>query len=164
LTAKFPKFPKYSGNGLSETISVLIVAAALSVAALSMLAWRVARYDPAVPDRLIGELRLARWAAILLAGVGGVSVGLAAARPDIPFGNADAALGFVFVGLGGIVLQRDPREGLLLAAGSFVLHALLNIAHRPGWLSVEVAPHWFTVGSAVYDVYVAALCYWARRR
>jgi hypothetical protein len=129
-----------------------------------MLAWRVARLDPSLPDRLIGELRLARWAAILLAAVGAISVGLAVARPDVSAGNADVALGVVFVGWAGVVLQREPREGLLLAAVAFVIHALLNIAHRPGWLSPEIAPHWYTVGCAIYDVYIAALCWWARRR
>jgi hypothetical protein len=73
-------------------------------------------------------------------------------------------LGVVFVGLGGIVLQREPRDGLLLAMGLFLVHALINIAHRPGWLSAEVAPHWFTVGCAIYDVYLAGLCYLVWRR
>ena len=79
-------------------------------------------------------------------------------------GHFDASLGVVFVGLGGLVLQREPRDGLLLAAVLFVVHALLNIAHRPGWLSTDVAPHWFTVGCAVYDVYLAGLCFWIWRR
>jgi hypothetical protein len=149
---------------LSETVWVVAVAAALSAVTVSTLAWRIARVDGNTPDRLIGQLRLARWAATLLAAVGGISIGLAAARPDVPFGNADAALGVVFIGLAGIVLQRDPRDGLLLAAGSFVLHALVNIGHRPGWLSPEIAPHWYTVACAVYDVYMAGLCYWVRRK
>ncbi len=79
-------------------------------------------------------------------------------------GHLDASLGVVFVGLGGIVLQREPRDGLLLAMGLFLVHALINIAHRPGWLSPDVAPHWFTVGCAIYDVYLAGLCFWVWRR
>jgi hypothetical protein len=149
---------------LNDTVHVLVVAAALSGVAVSTLAWRVARLDPSSPDRLIGELRVARWAAILLAGVGGISIGLAAARPGLLVGSADVALGVVFVGWAGVVLQRDPREGLLLAAAAFIAHALVDIAHRPGWLSPEIAPHWYTVGCAIYDVYIAGLCYWARRR
>jgi len=149
---------------LNETVWLLLATSVLSAAAVTRLAWRATRADPALPDRLIDELRISRWAAILLAGMGGVSVGLAIAHADVTTAHLDAALGIVFVGLGGIVLQRDPRDGLLTAAVAFFLHALVNIAHRPGWLSVEVAPHWYTVGCAVCDVYLASLCYWLRRR
>jgi hypothetical protein len=149
---------------LSETVWVVAIAAVLSGGAMTALAWRTLRLDPATPERLIGELGLARWAGVLIAGVGGISLGLAIARPDVPLVHADAALGVIFVGLGGIVLQRDPRDGLFMAAAALLVHALVTIAHRPGWLPVELAPHAFTVGLAVYDVYLAAWCFWVRRR
>ncbi len=149
---------------MSETVWLVLVAGVLSASAVTTMSWQIARTDPRSPDRLVGELRLARWAGILVAAVGGLSIGLAAARPDIPMGHFDASLGVVFVGLGGIVLQREPRDGLLLAMGLFLVHALINIAHRPGWLSPEVAPHWLTVGCAIYDVYLAGQCFWVWRR
>ena len=149
---------------MNDTERVLLSAAAVSLAAVATLAWRIARTDPAGPERLIGELRLAQWAAVLLAGVGAVPIGLAVARVTDATGNLDVALGAVFVGVAGIVLQREPREGLLIVAGGFVVHALVDIAHRPGWLSAEFAPRWFTVGCAVYNVCLAGICYWARRR
>ncbi len=147
-----------------ETVWVVAVAALLSGGAVTALAWRTLRLEVSAPDRLIGELGLARWAGVLIAGVGGVLIGLAIARPELPMVQVDAALGVIFVGLGGIVLLRDPREALFIAAGALLLHALVNIAHRPGLLPVELAPHWFTVGQAIYDVYLAALCFWVRRR
>ena len=61
-------------------------------------------------------------------------------------------------------LVTEPRQSLALLAGAFMAHALIDVAHRPGWLSPAIAPRWFTVGCAAYDVYLAALCYWARRR
>ena len=149
---------------MSDTVWLVLVAAVLSASAVTMMSWQIARTDPRQPDRLVGELRLARWAGILVAAVGGISIGLASARPDLAIGHLDAALGVVFVGLGGILLQREPRDGLLLAVGLFLVHALINIAHRPGWLSIDVAPHWFTVGCAIYDVYLAGLCFWVWRR
>ena len=142
---------------------VLALAAVLCGAAIASLAWTVSRFDPMSPDRLIGELRLARWAAVLLAAVGAISIGLALDHPGIT-GNTDIALGVMFVGAAGLVLQREPREGLLFAALAFIAHALVNLAHRPGWLSPEVIPHWYAVGCAVYDIFLAALCYRARRR
>ena len=50
-----------------------------------------------------------------------------------------------FVLLSGLVLLREPREGLFLVAAGFVLHALVDIAHRPGWLSPDLAPRWYVV-------------------
>jgi hypothetical protein len=149
---------------MNDTVRVLMAAAVLSLAAIALLAWRVARADPAQAERLIGELRLAQWAAVLLAGVSAVPIGLAIGRVGDVTSNFDAALGVVLVGLAGIVLQREPREALLLVAVGFVLHALLDIAHRPGWLSVDLAPRWFAIGCATHNVCLAAVCYWARRR
>jgi hypothetical protein len=149
---------------VSDTARVLFVAAVLSGAAVARLAWRVSRVDAAQPDRLIGELRLARWMAVLLAAVGAVSIGLAIAGASVPASNADAALGAIFVGLSGVVLQREPRESLLLAAAAFVVHALVNVAHRPGWLAPDLAPAWYLTGCATYDVCLAAVCWWGRRR
>lgn len=149
---------------MTDTARVMLAAALLSAAAVSTFAWRVLRIDPSHPDRLVGELRLSQWAAVLLAGVGALPIGLAIANGPLAIANADAALGAIFVGLAGIVLQRDPRDALLLVALAFGGHALVDIAHRPGWLSTQVAPHWFTVGCAIYNVYLAAVCYWVRRR
>ena len=149
---------------MNDTVRVLLAAAALSLSAIAALAWRIARADPTQAERLIGELRLAQWAAVLLAGIGAVPIGLAIARTADPTGNIDAAIGVVFVGLAGVVLQREPREALLIVASGFVLHALVDIAHRPGWLSSDLAPRWYIVGCATYNVGLAAVCYWARRR
>jgi hypothetical protein len=149
---------------LDETVGVVAVAAVLSAGAVTALAFRTNRADPATPERLIGELGLARWAGVLIAGVGGVSLGLAIAHRGVALAHVDAALGVIFIGLGGVVLQREPREGLVIAATALLSHALLSIAHRPGWLPADMAPHWFTVGAATYDVYLAGLCFWGRRR
>ena len=149
---------------MNETGRVLLAAAALSLAAIATLAWRITRTDPGEPDRLIGELRLAQWAAVLLAAVGALPIGIAVARLGDATANLDAAVGAVLVGLAGIVLQREPREGLLLLTAAFVLHALVDLAHRPGWLSTDFAPRWFTAGCATYNVCLAALCYWGRWR
>ena len=149
---------------MTDTVHVLAVAAGLSGGAVSLLAWRVSRVEGSHPDRLVGELRVARWAAVLLAAVGAMPIGLAVGDTSPALGAADAALGMTFVGIAGIVLQREPREALLLSAAAFVVHALLCIAHRPGWLPVDLAPRWFIVGCAVYDVYIAGVCYWTQRR
>ena len=149
---------------MTDTARVLLTFAILSGVAVSVFARRITQMDPMQPERLIGELRLAQWAAILLAAAGAIPIGLSVAHQAVPFGHLDAAIGVAFIGLAGIVLQRDPREALLMVAGGFILHALVDLAHRPGVLSPDLAPRWFTAGCATYDVYLAAVCYWARRR
>ena len=147
-----------------DTARVMLAAATLSAASVTLLAWRTLRIDAGHPARLVGELHVARWTAILLATVGAIGAGLALARTDLPLGNADAAMGVVFVGAAGLVLQREPRDGLLFAAGAFIAHALMMLSHRPGWLSPDVIPLAFAIGCAIYDVYLAALCFVVRRR
>ncbi len=148
---------------MTDTARVLLTAAVLSALVMSTFAWRVTQIDAEDTDRLIGELRLAQWAAVLLAGISGIPIGLAIAG-TASLANLDAAFSVIFVGVAGMVLQREPREALLLASAGFVGHALLDIGHRPGWLSPEMAPRWFSIGCALYNVYLAAICYWARRR
>jgi hypothetical protein len=147
-----------------ETALVLAIAAVLSASGLGLVGWRVVRTDPDAPERMIGELRLAQLAAVLLAAVGAISIGLAIAAPHLPGAHLDASLGAAFPMLAVLILLREPREALLLAAGGFVLHALFDLAHRPGLLRADIAPRWFLIGSPLYDLFVAGLCYWARRR
>jgi len=136
----------------------------LSGAGLGAFAWRIAHVDPGVPERLIGELRLAQLAAIVLAGLGAVPIGLAIGAQLGGAVHLDAALGLVFMTIAAYVLLRDPQGALWLAAAGFILHALFNLAHRPGWLEPSLAPRWYVVGCSIYDVYLAGICYWAGRR
>jgi hypothetical protein len=143
---------------------VLLTAAVLSAIALASFAWRVTRIDIDDTDRLIGELRLMQWAGVMLAAVSAIPIGLALAVSAAPLAHLDIALAAIFIGLAGLVLQRDPREGLLLACAGFFAHALIDIAHRPGWLAPDLAPRWYTIGCAIYNVFLAGWCFWVRRR
>jgi hypothetical protein len=149
---------------VTDSARVLLTAAVLSLVAFGALAWRVGRTDPNQPERLIGELRLAQWAGILLAATGGIPMGFAIAGAAIPNAHLDLSLGLGFVAVAGFILYQDPRRALLIAVVGFLLHALLDIGHRPGWLSPELEPRWYAIGCASYDICIAALCYAARRR
>ena len=149
---------------MTETARVLLTAAILSAVTVSTFAWMIVHIDSEEPARLIGELRLAQWGAVLLAAVGAIPLGMSLGAGVPLAGTVDATVGVIFIGLAGLSLQRDPREGLLLISGVFVLHALVDISHRPGWLATDLVPHWYTVGCAVYNVYLAGICFWARRR
>jgi hypothetical protein len=56
-------------------------------------------------------------------------------------------------------LITDPRQGLTVLALAFAAHAVIDIAHRPGLLPDGIAPRWYLIGCATYDVYIGALCY-----
>jgi len=149
---------------VTDTARLLLTAAVLSGSAVLVFAWRLIRTDPSQPDRVVGELRLAQLAAVILAVSGGLSVGLAVAADGVPVRAFDTSVGIACAAVAGLVLTREPRDGLLLAAAGLMVHALTDLAHRPGWLPPGLAPAWLLVGSAVYDVAIATACYWARRR
>jgi hypothetical protein len=149
---------------VTETARLLLIAAVLSASALGVFAWRLLRSDPAAPERLIGELRLAQACAILLAVTGGAWLGLGAGHEAELLSSLDVTIAIVYAILAVVALQLEPRQALLLLAAAFVAHALIDIAHRPGWLSQAIAPRWFIAGCAAYDVFVGAVCFWARRR
>ena len=61
-------------------------------------------------------------------------------------------------------MKRDDAacvesQALTLLALGFGAHAIVDIAHRPGVLPDGIAPQWYTVGCAIYDVIIGALCY-----
>jgi hypothetical protein len=66
---------------VTDTARLLLTAALLSAATVSVFAWRITRIDREEPGRLIGELRLAQWGAILLAGMAAMPVGLVLGAP-----------------------------------------------------------------------------------
>jgi hypothetical protein len=149
---------------VDDTARLVLTAFALSGSALGVFAWRVSATDASQPQRLIGELRFAQAVAILLAVTAGCWLGLAIRAGDDRLASLDVTFSIAAAVLAAAALMMDPRQALFLLAGTLMAHALVDIAHRPGWLSPTIAPRWFAVGCAAYDVYVAALCYWARRR
>ena len=67
------------------------------------------------------------------------------------------ALGFGLVAASTIV--RDPRQALTMVALAFAAHAVLDVAHRPGVLPDGVVPRWYSVGCAIFNVYIGAVAY-----
>jgi len=149
---------------VDDTARLVVMAFVLSGSALGVFAWRVAAIEPTQPQRLIGELRVAQAMALLLAVTAGAWLGLAIRAGGEPLAGLDVTVSVAAVVVSGFALVTDPRLALGMLAAAFMAHALVDVAHRPGWLSPTLAPRWFTVGCAAYDVYLAALCYWARRR
>ena len=143
---------------------MLLVAVILAGAGLGAFALRVARMDPAEPQRLIGELRLSQWMALFLATVGGAWTGAAVTRTALPLGTIEITLSIATMIFAAWTLHHETKQSLQLLSLGFVVHALIDISHRPDWLAADLAPRWFVVGCAAANLYVAAVCYWAQRR
>lgn len=149
---------------MSDSPRVLLVAAVLSTAALAAFAVQVGRTETATPPRLIGQMRLAQWAALLLAASSGTTLGFVVASGTGPLVSVDAAIVIMIAGAAALALQCEPRSALLVVTAGLVAHALVTIAHRPGWLPPDAFPRWYAVGSAAYDTAMAAICAWTWRR
>ncbi|MGH9412047.1 MAG: hypothetical protein ACRD1V_21635, partial [Vicinamibacterales bacterium] len=138
--------------------TVLIASGALA-AGFTWQAGSTAAIPSASPQRLVAELRLAQMAALLLTLTAGAYIGFAVVRENQPGVGLDIALAVGFLVAAGVTMVREPRQALTIVALAFAAHALLDVAHRPGLLPEALAPRWYSVGSAMYDVYIGALCY-----
>jgi hypothetical protein len=145
---------------VTEAFQTIVVAFPMLGAALTWQAVRAAKVPVSSPERLVAELRLAQLAALLLSLSAGAYVGLAVAHETEPGVGVDIALTVGFFVTAAATLVRDPRQALTILALAFAAHAILDVAHRPGWLLPDgMAPRWYSIGCAVYDVYIGALCY-----
>lgn len=140
----------------SRTAAVAFGALLLGIAWQSV---RTARIPTSSPERLVSELRLAQLTALLLVLSAGAYIGFAVAAEAQPGVGMDIALALGFFIVAAATMIRDPRQALTLLALAFAAHAVLDVAHRPGWLPAGIAPRWYAVGCAVYDLLIGALCY-----
>ena len=145
---------------MTEASQTILVAFTLIGMGVTWQTIRTAQVPLNSPDRVVSELRLAQLAGLLLVLSAGAYIGLAVAHEAHPGVGFDIALAAGFFVVGAATLVRDPRQALTILALAFAAHAVLDVAHRPGWpLPDGIAPRWYSIGCAVYDVYIGALCY-----
>jgi hypothetical protein len=149
---------------VTETARVLLVASVLASSGFGLYVWRLLQIPTTEPERLIGELRFAHWMALTLAAVGGAWIGLAAGRPTQVLSGIDLTIAITLILVAAFTLQRDVRGALTILCVAFLAHAIVDAAHRPDWMAADVAPRWFTLGCAAYNLYLSALCYLVQRR
>jgi hypothetical protein len=137
----------------------LAAVALLTVAIVVTFALRALSAPSTSPDRLVAELRLAQVAALVLALMAGVSIGLAvghAPRADL---SVEVAIGGTLFLVALIAPFQDPRQALTLVAVGFAAHAVAAVMHRPGLLPSDLTGQWYFVASACVDAVIGALCY-----
>ena len=135
------------------------MAGAALAAGFTWLSLRTASIPTNSPERLISELRLAQLAALLLALTAGAYIGIAVTHEARLGVGLDIALAIGFLVAAAVTLVRDPRQALTILALAFAAHALVDVAHRPGLLPEGLAPRWYAIGCAVFDLFISALCY-----
>ena len=128
----------------ARALLVACTALALTLIRLSVIATRA---DPASPQRLIAELRLAQFSAVLLVLTAGVYIGFALAHASTTGSGLEVAL------------TQAPGRALTLLAVAFAGHAVVDLLHGAGILPAEALPNWYATACAIYDVAIAAVCY-----
>ena len=127
--------------------------------ALAWTAWQACRSDPNSPERLVVELRLSQYSALLLLLVVGVYVGLNIAYENINGTSFDIAIAVGFFVIVSSVITWEPASALTTLSLAWVGHSFVDLAHIINLLPGDIAPAWYPRVCAIYDVCVAAICY-----
>lgn len=144
---------------MSEALRTAAVAFGALLIGVAWQSFRTASVPATSPERLVAELRLAQITALLLVMSAGAYLGFAVAAESRPGVGFDIALALGFFVIAAATMVRDPRQALTILALAFAAHAVVDVAHRPGWLPDGIAPRWYAIGCAVYDLFIGALCY-----
>jgi len=144
---------------VSEAFRTVVVAFGGLALGFTWQSIRTSAVPASSPDRLIAELRLAQFAALILTLTAGAYIGFAVVHENQPGVGLDVAFAVGFLLVAAVTMVRDPRQGLTILALAFAGHAIVDVLHRPGLLPPDLAPRWYSIGCAVYDVYLGALCY-----
>jgi hypothetical protein len=144
---------------VSEALRTTLVAFVAFGAGFTWQSVRTSAIPTSSPQRLVDELRLAQMAALLLVFAAGAYVGFGVAHENDLGVGFDIALAVCFLLVAAFTMVRDPRQALTILALAFAAHAVVDVAHRPGLLPEGLAPRWYAIGCAVFDVYIGALCY-----
>ena len=147
-------------TGMTDASRTVLIAALSIAAGMTWQGVRTAAIPVASPERLVAELRLAQIAALVLMATASAYVGFAVTNEAEPGVGLDVALALGFGIVAAVTLVRDPRQGLTVLALAFAAHAVLDVAHRPGVLPVGIAPRWYALGCALFNVYIGAVTYW----
>ena len=144
---------------MTDAARALLVAGTVLAIALIRLLVTATRADPASPQRLIAELRLAQFSALLLMLTAGVYIGFALAHASTTGSGLDVALGVGFLVLASVAITQAPGRALTWLAVAFIGHAVVDLLHGAGILPAEALPDWYATACAIYDVAIAAVCY-----
>ncbi len=114
---------------MTDAVLALIVASAALALALIRLSRHAMQEDASSPQRLVAELRLAQFAALVLVLTAGVYIGFALAHAPASGSGLDVALGVGFLVLASVAVTQDPGLALTLLAAAFAGQAVVDLQH-----------------------------------
>ncbi len=138
------------------SFAVVLLSFGATAAWLSLGAWRA---EPTSGQRLVAELRLAQFAALLLTLTAAVPMGFALAHDDVTGTGLVVAIAAACFAVAALVTTWEPVRALTALAAAWGAHAAAGLAHAAGLLPPEIVPGWYPPASATYDVLMAVLCY-----
>jgi hypothetical protein len=144
---------------VSEAFRTVLLGSLALGLALGLVANRAIHLDKTSPERLILELRLAQFSALLLVLVAGVYVGFGIAHEETAGTGFDVALAFGFFVVASAVTTWEPSMALTVLALAWLGHSCVDLAHMMNLLPASVVPVWYSKACAIYDVGIAAICY-----
>ncbi len=144
---------------MSEALLATAVGSGALAVALLWQAWQLTGLEPNSPSRLVSELRLAQFSALLLVLAAGTYMGLAVAHEHTAGTGLDIALTIGFFVIAAVVTTWEPTHALTALALAWGAHALVDLAHMMNYLPSAIVPSWYATGCAIADVGIAAVCY-----
>ena len=144
---------------VTEAFRALALGSVALGLALGWLAYNAARLEVTSPNRLVLELRLAQFSALLLVLAAGIYVGLAIAHENTPGVGLDIALATGFFVVAALATTWEPTRALTALAIAWGAHGLVDLAHMADALPGAIAPPWYPTACAIFDVAVAGICY-----
>ena len=103
------------------------------------------------PNRLITELRLAQYAALLMVLTAGVYIGLALAQEQQPRFELEIAFSTGFILLATLATTWVPTKALTGLALAWIFHAIIDLGHIAEVLS-GMRPSWYSTTCAIHNV------------
>lgn len=122
------------------------------------LALGARRAEPTSGQRLVAELRLAQFAALLLAFAAAVPMGFALGHHDAAGAGLVVAIAAGCFTTAGLVTTWEPVRALTALTVTWGAQAMAALAHGVGLLPPEIVPGWYPAAGAAYGVAIAALC------
>ena len=144
---------------MTEAMLAFVFSAVILGGGVVWLATVAVRAEATDPDRLVSELRLAQYAALLLAATATVYIGFALAHDEARASGLVIALVTGFFLVAAVVATWEPGRALTALALAWGAHALLNLAHAADLLPAAIVPAWYPAAGAIYDICIAGLCY-----
>ena len=144
---------------MTEALRALAFGSVALGLALGWLAFSAIRLAVTSPRRLVFELRLAQYSALLLVLAAGIYVGLAVAHEATAGVGVDIALAIGFFVVAALATTWEPARALTALAIAWGAHGVADLAHVADLLPIGIAPPWYPTACAIYDVGVAGICY-----